>query len=91
MERREDRIERREDRRDWRDGPTVRDRRPGFVIQFGAPGYFVRTLPSRTRYVIYDGRRCTVTITRRVNYRGDIVTTERRRCPGRPEVIIRSR
>ncbi len=87
-DRREERVERRDNGRDWRND---RDRRPSFVIRFGAPGYFVRTLPTRTRYVIYGGRRCRITITRRVTYRGVIVTTERRKCPGRPDVIIRSR
>jgi hypothetical protein len=32
-----------------------------------------------------------VTITRRVNRAGRIVTSERRQCPGRPEVVIRTR
>ena len=87
-DRREDRADRRDDRRDR---VTDRDRHRGLVIRFGAPGFFVRTLPARTRYVYVNGRRCQVTITRRLTYRGDIVTTERRRCPGRPDVIIRSR
>src|SRR5687767_6687298 len=73
MDRRDERVERREDRRenradrrdDWRDRARVRDRHRGAVIQFGAPGFFIRTLPSLTRYVVVDGRRCRVTITPR--------------------------
>jgi hypothetical protein len=41
--------------------------------------------------VRYGGLRCRFTITRRVNYRGEIIETERRRCPGRPDVIIQRR
>jgi hypothetical protein len=82
--------------RDWdrRDRARVWNRRgpyrgPG--ITFGAPGYFVRTLPPVVRVARYGGLRCRITITRRVNYRGEIIETERRRCPGRPEVIIQRR
>jgi hypothetical protein len=82
--------------RDWdrRDRDRVWNRRgpyrgPG--ITFGAPGYFVRTLPPVVRVVRYGGLRCRITITRRVNYRGEIIETERRRCPGRPDVIIQRR
>src|SRR3712207_5715545 len=55
-DRREDRTERgrdwgkdRDNRHDWRDRTTVREHYRGRVIRFGAPGYFVRTLPARTR------------------------------------------
>jgi hypothetical protein len=75
-----------DDRWDRRDRPRVT-----VTIPFGAPGYFVRTLPSQTRTVFYDGRRCRIVVTRRVNYRGDIIESERRECPGRPTVVIRSR
>jgi len=81
------------DGRDWdrqdrdRDGDRHGPYR-GPVISFGAPGYFVRTLPALTREVRFEGQPCRTTITRRVNYRGDIIESERRRCPGRSEVVI---
>jgi hypothetical protein len=79
---------------DRRDRDLDWDRRGpyrGPVITFGAPGYFVRTLPPVVRVVRYGGLPCRITITRRVNYRGEIIETERRRCPGRPDVIIQRR
>ena len=94
----EDRDIRRGDRngREWgrQDRDRDEDRRGGYrgpVISFGAPGYFVRTLPARTREVRFEGQPCRTTITRRVNYRGDILETERRRCPGRSEVVMERR
>jgi hypothetical protein len=63
----------------------------GPAITFGAPGYFVRTLPEVTRVVRHGGLHCRVTVTRRVNHRGEIVETERRRCPGRPDMIVQRR
>jgi len=93
----DDRDFRRDDR-DWdrrdRDRDRDWDRRGpyrGPVISFGSPGYFIRTLPEITRVIRYGGLPCRVTITRRVNYRGDIVESERRRCPGRPDVVITRR
>ena len=70
------------DRWDRDDRWERRAYRPGFTvtIPFGAPGYFVRTLPEQYRYVVVGGRRCRITVTRRVDYRGRVVTTERRRC-----------
>jgi hypothetical protein len=78
-----DRWDRRDrDRWDRDDRWERRAYRPGFTvtIPFGAPGYFVRTLPEQYRYVVVGGRRCRITVTRRVDYRGRVVTTERRRC-----------
>jgi hypothetical protein len=80
---RDDRWDRRDrDRWDRDDRWERRAYRPGFsvTIPFGAPGYFVRTLPEQYRYVVVGGRRCRITVTRRVDYRGRVVTTERRRC-----------
>jgi hypothetical protein len=80
--------------RDWDQRDRDWDRREpyrGPVIRFGAPGYFVRTLPEVVRVVRYDGLPCRITVTRRVTYRGDIVETERRRCPGRRDVVIERR
>ncbi len=73
-----------------------RDRGPNFVIRergpdirFGGPSVYIRTLPLQYRTVIYGGRPCRITITRRVRANGRIVTTETRKCPGRPTVVIR--
>jgi hypothetical protein len=69
-----------------------RDRRPDVRFRFrDEPDVFVRTLAPTYRYVVVGGSRCRVTITRRVNRAGRIVTSERRQCPGRPEVVIRTR
>jgi hypothetical protein len=85
------RIERRAgDRFDER--VVVRERNRGPSIRFGfGPDVFVRTLPLQYRTVIVSGRPCRITITRRVRANRRIVTTERRKCPGRPEIVIRTR
>ena len=81
----EDRSRERVDRR-----VIVRDRGPD--IRFGVgPSVYIRTLPLQYRTVIYGGRPCRITITRRVRANGRIVTTETRKCPGRPTVVIRRR
>ncbi len=81
----EDRSRERVDRR-----VIVRDRGPD--IRFGVgPSVYIRTLPLQYRTVIYGGRPCRITITRRVRANGRIVTTETRKCPGRPAVVIRRR
>jgi hypothetical protein len=80
----DDRRDRRRDRRDYDRDDDRWDRRGRsgltVTIPFGAPGYFVRTLPPRTRYVYDSGRRCRVIVTRRETYRGNVVETERREC-----------
>ncbi len=81
----EDRSRDRVDRR-----VIIRDRGPD--VRFGVgPSVFIRTLPLQYRTVIYGGRPCRITITRRVRANGRIVTTETRKCPGRPTVVIRRR
>lgn len=77
----------------------VREREPSIVVRergpsvrYGVgPDVYIRTLPVQYRTVVYGGRRCRVTITRRVRANGRIVTTETRKCPGRPTVVIRTR
>jgi hypothetical protein len=85
-----ERVERRVIVRERDRGPNyiVRDRGPD--IRFGVgPTVYIRTLPLQYRTVIYGGRPCRITITRRVRANGRIVTTETRKCPGRPTVVIR--
>ena len=81
----EDRSRERIDRR-----VIVRERAPS-VRYGGGPDIYIRTLPLQYRTVIYGGRQCRITVTRRVRANGRIVTTETRKCPGRPAVVIRTR
>ncbi len=84
-----DRFERRSGGR-YDERVIVRDRGPS--VRFGVgPEVYIRTLPLQYRTVIVGGRPCRITITRRVRANGRIVTTETRRCPGRPTVVIRAR
>lgn len=87
-----ERIDRRVIVRDRDRGPNVivRERYPS--VRYGVgPDVYIRTLPLQYRTVIYGGRQCRITVTRRVRANGRIVTTETRKCPGRPAVVIRTR
>lgn len=85
------RMDRRaDDRFDERVVVRERDRRPDFRVRVGTD-VFVRTLPLQYRTVVVGGRPCRITITRRVRANGRVVITERRNCPGRPQVVIRTR
>jgi hypothetical protein len=86
---RDDRVGRRPGGR-YDERVVIRDRGP--TVRYGiGPDIFIRTLPVRYRTVYVGGRPCRITITRRVRANGRIVTTETRRCPGRPAVVIQTR